>query len=71
MLKKISDYQVLKLQSLTQNSDNTRTDLSPTTNNLKPTNKEFRNFYPRIQVLENKSEQSKKISDSQQVTSEN
>lgn len=70
MLKKILDYQVLKLQNSTLNWEISRTDLSQIINNPKPTNKEFKNSYLKTPVSDKKSELSKRILDSQLVTSE-
>ena len=70
MLKKILDYQVLKLQNSTLNWEISRIDLSQIINNPKPTNKEFKNSYLKTPVSDKKSELSKRTLDSQLVTSE-
>ena len=69
--KKTSDFQLNNIVDWAANSTTIGTNLILTLSKAKPTGKEFKNYYQKIQLLVNKLELLKKTFDFLQAKSEN
>lgn len=65
LLKRILDFQLIKIKRSCKNSNNTREESNKTTNKVNNSNKRFRNCWIKIPHLEMKLETLNKISDYQ------